>query len=95
MQAHPESTILHEDAFDFHRKPRADARERMDHEADQRAIAQTGIRANVVEQAPSFIRRQNRRLAFFYHVTRAAHGRGRIDRHSRRQADGGSPPGGL
>ena len=59
VQADPQASVLGEDILDFHRKRRADACERIDHEANQRAISQSDVRADVdaVEEPPCFVGR--------------------------------------
>ena len=49
-QAHPEPPALAVKIFDLHGQGVADAREAVDHQADQRAIAQTSIRAELIQQ---------------------------------------------
>jgi hypothetical protein len=58
-------------------------RERINHETDQRAIAQPHLRGRVdrIEHAPSFLRRQHGCLAALHNMGRTAHRGGRIDRH--------------
>jgi hypothetical protein len=53
VQAHPQASVLNKDILNFHGEGGADARERIDHEADQRAIARSNVRAGIdaVEQA--------------------------------------------
>jgi len=67
-----------------HGKRRSNAGERINHEADQGAIAQAGVRVHVdgVEHAPRFLRRQHRRLAALDDVARPTQGRGRIRRYN-------------
>jgi hypothetical protein len=43
-QPHPESAVLHEHVLNLHGERRADARERIDHEGNQGAVAQAGRR---------------------------------------------------
>ena len=40
VQPHPQAAVLHVNVLDLHRERRADAREGIDHEADQGAVAQ-------------------------------------------------------
>jgi len=85
---------LHEVVADFHLQDGADARERVDHDTDERAVAQAGevgrlmylaVRAggfddgDAVEQSTSFVDGEHRRLTFLHYILRAAHGMGRVD----------------
>jgi hypothetical protein len=84
VQAHPKAAVLHVNIFDLHREHRADAREGIDHQADQGAVAQTRLRGHVdaVEQDARLRDIEHRRLADFDDVLRAAHARRRIGRHN-------------
>jgi hypothetical protein len=97
-QPHPEAAVLHEHVLDLHGKRRADPRERIGHEGNQGAVAETGRRRRVdaVEELARLGRVQYRRFAGFYDVLRAAHGHGRVHRHDladdqpiEQMADGG------
>ena len=46
-QPHPLAAVLREHVFDRHAKRRADARERIDHEGDERPIAQPGMHRDI------------------------------------------------
>ena len=39
VQPHPKAAVLHVNVVDLHREGRADARERIDHEPDEGAVA--------------------------------------------------------
>jgi hypothetical protein len=63
-QAHPEPAVLCEHIFNRHAERRADPRERIDHERDQRAVAQPRMdrdidaveqRALQPDRAPAFV----------------------------------------
>jgi hypothetical protein len=58
---------LNKDVLDFHGERGANVRERIDPEADQRAIAQSdiGARIDTIERASRFIRRGAGVLPFF------------------------------
>jgi hypothetical protein len=43
-QSHPQAAVLRIDIVDSHAERRADPREGIDHEPDQSAVAQTGLR---------------------------------------------------
>ena len=74
---------MRENILDRHPERRADPGEGIDHEPDERAIAQTddGRRVNAVEQRARFRRIEHRRLPGRHDVTGPAHRRGRVDRH--------------
>jgi hypothetical protein len=65
VQANPQAAILHVNVFNFHRERRADARERIDHQPDQGAVAQTndGGCVDRVEKLTSFGGIEHWRLA--------------------------------
>jgi hypothetical protein len=83
VQAHPETAVLHVNIFDLHRERRADAREGIDHLADQCPVAQTRLRGHIdaVEQYARLRDIEHRRLADFDDMLRPAHARRRIGRH--------------
>ena len=58
LQAHPETAVLHEHVFDLHGERRANAREGIDHQANQRA---------------RLLRIEHWRLADLHHMPRPAH----------------------
>ncbi len=62
---------------------RADARERIDHQPDQRAVAQAddGRRVDRVDELARLGRVEHRRLAAPHDVARPAHGGGGVGRH--------------
>jgi hypothetical protein len=69
-QPHPKAPVLCEHVFDRHPERRADAGEGIDHEPDQGAIAQPGVRRDIdaVEQRARFRRIEHRRLPARYDV---------------------------
>ena len=71
------------DVLDAHPDRRADAREGIDHQADQRAVAQAddGRRVDRVDELARLGRVEHRRLAAPHDVARPAHGGGRVGRH--------------
>jgi len=74
--------------LDAHGRGRADAREGIDHQRDERAVAQADERRNIdaVEQRARFVGGEDRHLAALHAVLESAHGGGRIER---RHAAGG------
>lgn len=82
-QPHPQPAVLRIDIRHAHPERRADAREAVDHEGDQRPIAQAGRRRHVyaVEQRARLGWIEYRSLAGFDDMRGAAHRAGRIDRH--------------
>ena len=72
-----------DNVFDVHPDRRADAREGIDHQADQRAVAQTdhGRRVDRVDELPRLGWIEHRRLAAPHDMARPAHGGGRVGRH--------------
>ena len=83
VQSHPQAPVLHKDVVDAHRQRRADPRERIDHEADQRPVAQPDRCGHVdrVDQLARLGRVEHRRLAAPHAIRRAAHRHGRVLRH--------------
>jgi hypothetical protein len=89
VQAHPAAPALHEVVAHLHLERGVDAREAVDHQRDERAIAQPhehGFEAfrlplarrvshdgNAVEQLAGFLGGKHGRLAFFHDVLGAAH----------------------
>ena len=73
VQPHPQPPVLDVDVLDLHRERRADPRERIDHEADQRAVAKADRRRHVdrVEQRARLRGIEHRRLAALHDVRRA------------------------
>ena len=69
--------------LDLHPDRRADAREGIDHQADQGAVAQAdhGRSVDRVDELPRLGRIEHRRLAAPHDMARPAHGGGRIGRH--------------
>ena len=99
-QADPEPPALAVNVLDLHAERGADAGETVDHQADQRAIAQAHRRGGIdaVEQLAGFGRLQHRRLALAHDMLGPAHRGGWIDRHDladhqpvKEMADGGEP----
>ena len=82
-QPHPQAAVLCERVLDCHPERRADPREGIDHEPDQRAIAQTGLRRDIdaVEQRARLGRIEHWRLPARHDVPGPAHRAGRVDRH--------------
>jgi len=66
LQADPHAAVLHIHVLAAHLERRADAREAVDHQPDQSAVAQAERRAGVdgIQQRPRFLGGQDRRLAF-------------------------------
>ena len=64
VQANPKPAVLHSDVLDLHRERRANARERIDHEADEGAVAKADGRCHVatVKQLPCLGRIKHGRL---------------------------------
>ena len=75
--------MLHVDVLGLHSERGADAGEAVDHQCDQRPIAQARRCRDVdaVEQLPRLGGIEHRRLALAHDMRRPAHGRGRINRH--------------
>jgi hypothetical protein len=69
-QPHPKPAVLCKDILDRHAERRANASERVDHERDQGAVAQPGIRRDIdaVEQRARFRRIEHRRLPACHHM---------------------------
>jgi hypothetical protein len=63
MEAHPEAAVLREHILDRHRDDGSDTREAVEHEGDQRLVAQTNMRraADAIEQGTHFGRIEDRR----------------------------------
>ena len=82
FEPHPETTLMQEDVLDAHGRRRADARERIDHQRNQRPVTQAGERghADAVQQRPRLVEAQDRRLAALDDMLRPAHGSGGIER---------------
>ena len=82
-QPHPQPAVLRVGIFDRHAERRADPGEGVDHEGDQRAVAQARVRRDIdaVEQRACFRRIEHRRLPRRNDVARPAHGVRRVDRH--------------
>jgi hypothetical protein len=82
-QPHPEPAVLRVDILDRHAERRADPGERIDHEPDQGAVAQAGLRRDIdaVEQRARFGGIEHRRLPGRHDVARPAHRVRRVDRH--------------
>ncbi len=75
VQAHPSAPSLAEIIPDVHLQHRADAGERVDHNADKRAVAQARESACVYrgEQSPCFLAVEHWRAAFGYDMPGSAH----------------------
>jgi hypothetical protein len=82
-QPHPETSVLRVYVLDRHSEGRANPGEGIDHQPDQRAIAQTCMCRDIdaVEQRARLGRIENRRLSTRHDVSGAAHRSGRVDRH--------------
>ncbi len=82
-QPHPKAAVLREHVLDLHAERSADAREAVDHEGNQRPVAQSRRRRDVdgIEQRPRLGRLQHRRLAGACGMRRAAHRSRGIDGH--------------
>jgi len=78
--AHPAALSLGEVVLDLHAEYRVDAGEAIDHDADQRAVAQPDQRIgrDGVEQGARLVGGEHRRLALRHHIARAAHGVSRV-----------------
>src|ERR1022692_147241 len=85
VEAHPPAAPLKIPIFDIHARCGAHARERVDHQGDERTIAEAddercdlpGLlilppNGNAVEENPSLVGREHRRLAFLHAVPRPA-----------------------
>jgi len=83
VQTNPQAPVLRVSVLNAHVDRRADAREGIDHEANQGAVAQADDRRGVdgVEKLPRLGRIEHRRLAAPHDVARPAHGGGGISRH--------------
>lgn len=90
VQPQPEPALLHEHVLDPQAERRADAGEGINHEANQRPVAEAryGRDFDRVQELARLVRRQHRRLALLDRVTRTADGRGWIERE---HAAGGEP----
>src|ERR1039458_9260072 len=75
MQAHPPAPALRIIIFHVHADRGAHARERVDHEGDQRAIPEADNRGRVhaVQELPRLVGRQDRRLALLGAEPRPTH----------------------
>jgi len=82
-QLHPQPAVLREHVLDCHPERRANAGERIDHEADQRAVAQAGVCRDIdtVEQRARFGRIEHRRLPAGDDMPGPAHRVRRVDLH--------------
>ena len=76
-QTHPEPVAFVKEIGNRHADRRADAREGVGHETDQRAVAQTGdgVGINGGQQLPGFLAVEHRRFAAPDAVARTAHAR--------------------
>ena len=99
-QADPQPPALAVDVLDLHCERGADAGEAVDHQANQRPVAQThqGGSVDAVEQCARFGWLQHRRLALAHDMPGSPHRRGRIHGHDlthhqpvKQMADGGEP----
>jgi hypothetical protein len=74
VQAHPKPPVLRIHVFDAHADRRADARERIDHEAKERTIAQANDGRDIdrVDELARLGRIERRRLAAPHDMARAA-----------------------
>jgi len=83
MQPHPDAPILCEDILDLHADDRADAGEGINHETNQRLVAQIDVRfaIDAIEQRPHFRCIEHGRLALAHDMLRPAHGSSRIYLH--------------
>ncbi len=90
VQPHPEAAVLHVHVLDWHSGGRANPGEGVDHQANQRLVAQADRRRGVdrVEDGPSLAGGEDRRLAALHHVFRPADCGGGIERQ---HAAGGEP----
>jgi hypothetical protein len=81
VEPHAAAATLNEVVANLHFEDGGDPREGVNHDADQRPVAQADERPGRagVEQRPRFFRREDPRLAFVDDVFRAAHGLRRID----------------
>ena len=75
VEPDPAAPALNKEILDPHTDHRAHAGEGVDHQADQRTVAQTGQGSGVdgIEQRPRLVWSEHRRLAFPLCVLRAAH----------------------
>lgn len=82
MRSHPQAAVLHVYVLDPHGGGRTDPGEGVDHQPDQRPIAQADRRAYVdcVEDRTGLVRREHGRLAPLHDMLRPSHGAGRVER---------------
>jgi hypothetical protein len=82
-QPHPEPPVLRNDILDRHTERRADPGEGIDHEPDQRAIAQADDtrRVDAIEQCARLGGIEHGRLPGRHDVPRPAHRCSGVDRH--------------
>lgn len=80
MQPYPGATALDKHILHSHGDRRADPGKGVDHQADQRAIAQAFNRLAIdrVEEETGLFGGEHRRLAFLHRILRASHGTRRI-----------------
>ena len=80
VQPHPKAAVLRKHIFDLHCHDRADARKAVEHQADQRLVAQIDVRhaGDAIEQSAHFAGIEDRRFAFAHDMTRPAHRQRRI-----------------
>jgi len=83
VQTRPGAPALHIGILDAHFDAGPDAREGIDHNPDQRPIAQArrGLRINGIDQHPGLNGCEHRRLAFFNDMLWPPDRAGRVDRH--------------
>ena len=83
VQPHPKAPVLHVNVLDLHRERRADAREGIDHQADQGAVAQADWRRDVdaSRSARASVGSSTGVLPTFTSASGRARDDGRIGRH--------------
>jgi hypothetical protein len=76
MEPHPPALAVQVVVNDLHMDHGRDARERVAHEGDHRAVAEADdrIRLDRIEERPRLIGGENRRLATPHHELRTANG---------------------
>ena len=83
VEPHPQPPVLGVEVLDLQRERGTDAGEAVDHQSDQRPVAEPDRfrRVDRVEELSRLGRLEHRRLAAPHDVARPAHGGGRVHRH--------------
>lgn len=84
VQPHPKPAVLDVNILHLHGERRADAGVGIDHQPDERAVAETNRRrhVNAVEERPRLGGIEHGRLADFDDMLRSAHAGGGVGRHN-------------